>query len=71
MKTAKTSLAALLAFTFTFNAYAKDPAAPADPATLKAQASVAKGLDYLKTQQQPDGSWEKLGEPPAVTALAL
>jgi squalene-hopene/tetraprenyl-beta-curcumene cyclase len=51
-------------------AIAKD--APAtDPASVKAQAAVDKALNYLKIQQQPDGSWEKIGEPPAITALVL
>jgi squalene-hopene/tetraprenyl-beta-curcumene cyclase len=37
----------------------------------KAQAAIDKGLEYLKTQQKPDGSWEREGDPPAITALAL
>jgi squalene-hopene/tetraprenyl-beta-curcumene cyclase len=67
MKTAKITLSILVVFTLAGKAWASD----ADPSTTKAQAVVQKGLDYLKTQQQPDGSWEKIGEPPAVTALAL
>lgn len=73
MNTAKIGVVSLLALAMTIKAFGKVPAPtpPTDPAALKAQALVAKGLDYLKTQQQPDGSWEKMGEPPAVTALVL
>lgn len=39
--------------------------------TAKAQASLDKALAYLKSQQQPDGGWQKAQEPPAVTALVL
>jgi squalene-hopene/tetraprenyl-beta-curcumene cyclase len=42
-----------------------------DPASVQAQAAVDKALNYLKTQQQPDGTWQKPGDPPAVTALVL
>jgi squalene-hopene/tetraprenyl-beta-curcumene cyclase len=54
-------------------ASARDPApAPmTDPASVKADAAIKKGLDYLKTQQQPDGGWQKMGEFPAMTALVL
>ncbi|HZK79873.1 MAG TPA: prenyltransferase/squalene oxidase repeat-containing protein, partial [Humisphaera sp.] len=41
-----------------------------DPAAL-AQSEIDKGVAYLKSQQLPDGSWEKEGEPPALTAIAL
>ncbi len=41
--------------------------APAD----KAQGVIDKGLAYLKAHQQPDGSWQAAGEPPALTALVL
>ena len=40
----------------------------ADTATQKAKQSVVKGLAYLKSVQEPDGSW---GRYPATTALAL
>lgn len=37
-----------------------------------AQAAIDKGLAYLKSQQQPDGSWQKSDkEPPAITAIVL
>ena len=42
-------------------------AADASPA----DAAIAKGLAFLKTQQQPDGSWAKPTEPPAISALVL
>src|SRR4051794_12490436 len=37
----------------------------------KAQAAIDKGLEYLKSQQKPDGSWERPGDPPAISALVL
>lgn len=36
-----------------------------------AQGSIDKSIAWLKSQQQPDGSWQKKDEPPAVTALVL
>ena len=45
--------------------------APAtDPAAL-AQGEIDKGLAFLKSSQMSDGSWQKEGEPPALTAIAL
>jgi squalene-hopene/tetraprenyl-beta-curcumene cyclase len=41
--------------------------APAD--TAKSLAD--KGLNFLKTQQQPDGGWQQQNQPPGVTALVL
>src|SRR6185436_5559592 len=35
------------------------------------QGLVAGGLNYLKTQQKPDGSWQGEKDPPAVTAIVL
>ena len=46
------------------------PAAGHD-AAAEAQAQIDKGLEFLKRQQQPDGSWQAEGEPPALTAIAL
>ena len=37
----------------------------------KVQASIDRGLAYLKSQQKPDGSWQKPNDPPALTAIAL
>ena len=37
----------------------------------KAQTAIDKALAYLKSQQQPDGGWQKNQEPPAMTALVL
>lgn len=45
--------------------------ADADPAAEKAAVTIDKGLMYLKTQQKPDNSWERAGDPPAVSALVL
>jgi squalene-hopene/tetraprenyl-beta-curcumene cyclase len=43
-------------------------AAAPDPGEAKARAAVTKGLDYLRTTQEQDGSWS---EYPATTALAV
>jgi len=37
----------------------------------KAQPTIDKALNYLKTQQKSDGSWQGPNDPPAVTALVL
>jgi squalene-hopene/tetraprenyl-beta-curcumene cyclase len=37
----------------------------------KVQASIDRGLAYLKSQQKEDGSWQKPNDPPALTAIAL
>src|SRR5690349_1338848 len=45
---------------------------PAQNSAARAQAMIDKGLNYLKTQQQPDGGWQKVPqEPPGITALVL
>ena len=43
----------------------------ADDPTAKAQAMIDKGLDYLKTQQKPDHTWQRDSDPPAITAIVL
>jgi len=40
-------------------------------ATDRAQAMIDKTTDYLKSRQQPDGSWHTGNQPPAVTAVVL
>lgn len=49
------------------------PATAAPSETVaKAEKTARKGLDFLKKQQQPDGSWQPAKQvPPAITALAL
>ena len=44
--------------------------APSDT-LAKAQALIDSGLTFLKSQQQPDGGWQKENAPPAVTAIVL
>lgn len=46
-------------------------AADANDPAAKAEATIAKGLAYLKAQQQSDGGWQQKEEPPAVTAIIL
>jgi squalene-hopene/tetraprenyl-beta-curcumene cyclase len=46
-------------------------AVAADNPAEKVQASIDKGLAYLKTKQQPEGGWETPTDPPAITALVL
>lgn len=56
---------------------AAEPAPPAaaqpagQDAAQQAQAAIDKGLNFLKTQQKPDFSWQNPKEPPGFTALAL
>ena len=59
-KTSFVALALILALSLT--AFAKDDASG------RAQAMIDKGIDFLKTQQQPDGGWQTGNQPPAVTA---
>jgi len=47
------------------------PSLAKDDASDRAQAMIDKGIDYLKTQQQPDGGWQTGQQPPAVTAVVL
>lgn len=49
---------------------AVSPSANVDPLP-KAQALIGRGLAYLRTQQKEDGSWERPGDPPAISALVL
>lgn len=51
-------------------AFVARASASADP-SVEAQRVIDRALDYLKTQQQPDGSWQREKDPPAVTALVL
>jgi squalene-hopene/tetraprenyl-beta-curcumene cyclase len=44
--------------------------AASDPAAA-AQAEIDKGLEFLKSQQNADGSWHAENEPPALTAIVL
>src|SRR3954451_13606496 len=41
-----------------------------DPAT-QAQAAIDKGLEFLKSKQRPDHTWQAENEPPAMTAIVL
>src|SRR3954470_1184064 len=62
----KTSLVAVaLILTLSLSAFARDDASD------RAQAMIDKGIDFLKTQQQPDGGWQSGNQPPAVTAVVL
>ncbi|HRK31085.1 MAG TPA: terpene cyclase/mutase family protein [Tepidisphaeraceae bacterium] len=37
----------------------------------RAQRMIDRGIDYLKSQQKPDGGWQGDRDPPAITAIAL
>jgi squalene-hopene/tetraprenyl-beta-curcumene cyclase len=37
----------------------------------KLETSLNKGLDFLKSAQKPDGTWQNPQEPPGITALVL
>lgn len=37
----------------------------------RAKKLVDRGVEYLKTQQKPDGGWQDEKDPPAITALVL
>lgn len=40
-------------------------------AGFRAQALLDRGVEYLKSQQKPDGGWQGEKDPPAATALVL
>src|SRR5688500_9642110 len=62
MKIASIVLAIVIGFATV--AHAESPAE-------QAQATIDKGLNFLKAQQKPDGGWASEKEPPAITALVL
>src|SRR5437879_1032746 len=37
----------------------------------KVEGAIDKGLSFLKSQQKPDGGWQRENDPPAITAIAL
>jgi len=43
---------------------------PADP-NERVQALIDRGLNYLKSQQKPDGGWQRETDPPGITAIVL
>src|SRR3954464_14902813 len=43
----------------------------ADDPSAQAQAAIDKGLEYLKSQQKPDHSWQRESDPPAISAIVL
>lgn len=67
-----TSSLAIATLTTAFAAFANagattQPSSPSD----KVEASIEKGLLYLKAHQNPDFGWQQASDPPAITALAL
>lgn len=65
---ASLSAAFLIVSAFGLSAAGGANAAPPDTTLLQAKQSVARGLTYLRSTQEKDGSW---GEYPATTALAV
>jgi squalene-hopene/tetraprenyl-beta-curcumene cyclase len=61
------ALALMIAVSFVGSARAAD----APPAQDRAEQTIDKALAYLKSQQKPDGGWQRPNDPPAITALAL
>lgn len=53
------------------NAPAPANVANANDAAAAAQATVDKGLNFLKQTQKPDGGWQADADPPAITAIAV
>jgi squalene-hopene/tetraprenyl-beta-curcumene cyclase len=45
--------------------------APTPTPQDRAQQLIDRGLDFLKSQQKPDGSWQRENDPPGVTAIVL
>ena len=45
--------------------------AQSGPPVEQADQLIARGLEYLKARQKPDGGWASDREPPAITALVL
>src|SRR5258706_14014993 len=65
-------IAAVLLLSLVGSAFAVIPT-PNDNAsvTTRGQATIDKSITWLKSQQKPDGGWQKENEPPAMTALVL
>lgn len=64
------SVAALPAFV-TLSGSIVRAAEPSASIDARVQGTIDKGLVFLKSQQQADGTWQKTGQPPALTALPL
>src|ERR1700722_18102054 len=64
---------AALALPVAFVSAADIPAVPQVAANPEAaaHAEIEKGLEFLKSQQNADGSWHAENEPPALTAIVL
>src|SRR5947208_15475320 len=46
-------------------------APPANSPDQRAQQLIDRGLTYLKSQQKPEGGWQRPNDPPGVTAIVL
>src|SRR5687768_11752778 len=42
-----------------------------DDVNDRVQYLIDRGLNFLKTQQKPDGGWQRDSDPPGVTAIVL
>src|SRR5438067_781014 len=65
------ALTTVLTCIITTTAFADAPSAPAPDPSARAQSLIDKALAFLKSQQQPDGSWQRGAQPPAISAIVL
>jgi squalene-hopene/tetraprenyl-beta-curcumene cyclase len=64
-------VAAAVAIAVSFTVPQARAADTATDPTTKAQATLDRAIDYLKSQQKPTGGWADDKQPPALTALVL
>jgi squalene-hopene/tetraprenyl-beta-curcumene cyclase len=55
----------------TFSPATVRAAAEGGAVDARVQATIDRGLAFLKSQQKLDGGWQKENDPPAITAIAL
>lgn len=69
---AAAAAAMFLASLLSKTSFAADaPVNDATTASDRAEAVIEKGLNFLKTQQKPEFSWQSSTDPPAISAIVL